>query len=110
MIELLMKHAKVLRAAGVSKEFVTQFRAEATELSLKARDTRVARQRLTRATAGIAAELKKARRTRGILDGLVLLHMGGDKLAMHMWNHDRRIGARIGRPRKRRSVSRDLTT
>ena len=105
MLDVLTPHTKLLRAAGVSREFLQRFRAEAKQLALQAKTTRDARQRLTRATAAIEAELRKGRRTAGILEGLVMLHAGHDETFMKMWKHERRVGKRIGRPKKRRSAA-----
>jgi len=106
MADALAPHAKLLASAGCSKEFMREFRQEARDLALVTKNADSARQRRTKATAAIVAEFKKAMKTVTVIEGLVMLHLGGQKGNVKFWKNRRRVSSRIGRPRKRKTSAR----
>ena len=105
MADALMPHVKVLRAAGVSKDFLLQMRQEAHALALSLKQNAEKRKRRTEATATIASEIRKARSIVATLDGLVMLNATAE--AQKEWRGARRPSKKVGRPRKvRRRKSR----
>lgn len=103
MATFLQQHAKLLVSAGYPKDFLADFKAEAKELALVARTADDARKRRGSATREMKAELKKGMVIVTVLEGLVMLHIGSDKNTMQYWRGRRRVKARMGRPRTRRS-------
>jgi hypothetical protein len=102
MADALTPHAKLLASAGCSKSYLRDFRKEARDLALVVKNAESARERRTKATNAIAAEIKKAMKTVTVIEGLVMFHLGGDKNSnIALWKNRRRVSKRIGRPRNR---------
>lgn len=97
MADALMPHARLLRAAGVSKDFLLQMRQEARSLALTLKENAELRRRRAEATAAIAAEIRKGQSILAVLDGLVLLHAPQN---IDQWRLLRGTQKKIGRPRK----------
>ena len=100
MADALMPHAKLLRSAGVSKDFLVQMRQEARSLALTTKENATRRKRRTEATATIASEIRKGLAVVATLEGLVLLHASPDQV--DQWRSTRRRMKKVGRPRKPR--------
>ena len=107
MADALMPHARLLRAAGVSKDFLIQMRQEAHALALTTRENAAKRKRRTEATAAIAAEIKKGLAIVATLEGLVLLHATPENV--DLLRNTRRRMKKVGRPRKPRRRKPSLT-
>jgi hypothetical protein len=95
-------HAKLLKSAGYSKSFLTELKQEATVLALASRKSDQGRRQMSVATANMAAEFKKAMLAVGVIEGLVMLHVGNNRHAMALWRNRRRVSARMGRPKLKR--------
>lgn len=106
MATALERHAGLLASAGYPKTFLAEFKAESRELALVARKSEDARKRRTSLTREIAAEFKKAMKTVTVIEGLVMLHLGTNKIAVEYWRGRRRVPSRMGRPKKRAQRSR----
>lgn len=102
-----MPHARLLRAAGVSKEFLLQMRQEAHALALTTKENAAKRKHRTEATAAIAAEIKKGLAIVATLEGLVLLHASPEEV--NHWRSTRQRRKKLGRPRKPRRRRPSLT-
>lgn len=96
MADALMPHARLLRSAGLSKDFLREMRHEARGLALTIKQSAEGRRRLREATATIASELKKGLGILSVMEGLVMLHAPRDK---EEWQFARRIPKKVGRPR-----------
>ena len=105
MADFLIPHARLLRAAGVSKDFLVQMRQEARSLALTIKDNAAHRQHRTQATATIASEIKKAQAIVAVLEGLVMLHAPGN---IDEWRMMRSLKKKVGRPRKVRPRAKRL--
>jgi hypothetical protein len=101
MADAVTPHAKLLLSAGYSKDYLKQFRHEARQLGLVVKSAESARLRRNKATAAIAAEFEKAKKTVTVIEGLVMLHHGSDSVWAKHWKDRRRVSKRIGRPRSR---------
>ena len=99
--DALAPHARLLSAAGLSKDYLRAFRQEARDLGLAAKNAESARARRSKATHALAAEFRKAMKTLTVIEGLVMLHHGSGKNAVQHWKTRRRVSKRIGRPRSR---------
>lgn len=102
LADFLQPHAKLLRSAGCSKEFLSELRHEARSLALSAKTAAQGRRERAAATAGIAAEFRKVQKTLTILEGLVMLHFATQPALIAEWRGDRRVSKRLGRPPKRK--------
>lgn len=69
MADAVAPHAKLLLSAGYSKDYLKQFRHEARQLALVVKSTESARIRRSKATATIAAEFEKAKKTVTVIEG-----------------------------------------
>ena len=105
MVEVLSKHAKLVKSAGFPKQFLAEFRQEAQDLRFVARNSDKARQRRTVATAAMTVEFKKAMQALQVIEGLVMLHTNSHSSAFKLWRSRRRVSARIGRPKRRRALT-----
>jgi hypothetical protein len=104
MADTIAPHAKLLRSAGYPKNFLTDFRRQARERALAAKNSQKARERRSTATTAIASEFRKAMQTVTIIEGLVMLHHAKRGDALEVWKHQRRVRARMGRPKRRVSA------
>jgi len=107
MTDALMPHAKLLRSAGISKDYLRQMRQEARGLALLASSRRSSRANRSRATRGIAAEISKALHTLGVIGGMVAIH-APDELGT--WKKATGVQAPVGRPRQPRRRRRPDTS
>lgn len=98
MADALMPHSRLLSSAGVSKDFLRQMRHEARGLALTTRENAASRDRRRKATASLAAEVKKGLAILAVLEGIVMLHAAPNDV--REWRDTRRIPKKIGRPRK----------
>jgi hypothetical protein len=96
MADALMPHARLLRSAGVSKDFLREMRHEARGLALTTKQSAEGRRRRREATATIASELKKGLGILSVMEGLIMLHAPRE---MEQWRLARRIAKKVGRPR-----------
>ena len=102
MAKALTPHAKLLTSAGYPKDFIAAFKKEAQQLAAVTTGADKARQRRSRATAGIRPELKKAMGTVSVIEGILMARVPpGDRASMELWRGTRRVQARVGRPRER---------
>jgi hypothetical protein len=98
----LTPHTKLLTSAGYAKDFIAQLTTEARELAALANAQDKARQRHSRATAAIRAEIKKAMGTVSVIEGIVMTRIHPrDRQMMELWRGARRVPARQGRPPQR---------
>lgn len=97
MIAWLQKHRRLLSSAGVGPEFMAEFRAEATRLAEATRQRKATVAERSRASQGIAREIKKGFAALSIMEGLVALHLPGE---MKGWLIVSRPSKKVGRPRK----------
>jgi hypothetical protein len=104
LAKMLKPHQKLLRSAGYPPTFLAELQHEARELALAAKRTAAARQAQAKATAAIAREFAKGMQTVSVIEGLVMLHLAKDEAALDMWRWHRRVGARVGRPPRRRGA------
>lgn len=102
MADALDRHKKLLLAAGCDANILKDIRHEARELALAAKINVQSRERLSTATAGVAAEIKKGMKTLQVIEGLVMLHFSKQPRMIELWRNRRRVTARIGRPKKSR--------
>lgn len=102
MAKVLKPHRKLLTSAGYPPTFLADLQHEARELALAAKRTAAARESQAKATAGIAREFAKAMKTVTVIEGLVMLYHAKDRRALEMWRWHRRVGARVGRPPRRK--------
>jgi hypothetical protein len=100
--KFLKPHRKLLVSAGYPATFLADLQHEARELALGAKQTAAARAARAKATSDIARELRKGMQTVTVIEGLVLLHHGRDKATVRFWKNRRRVGARVGRPPRRK--------
>jgi hypothetical protein len=100
MADALIPHARLLRSAGVSKDFLRQMRHEARGLALSAKAAADTRRQRREATATLASELKKGLAIVAVMEGIVQLH--GSRDLLDQWRTYRRIPKKIGRPRNPR--------
>ncbi len=100
--EALEPHPVLLANAGLKPDLLKNMRHQAHELALVERRTGSARNRLSTATADLAAELKRAAEIVITIEGLMMAHCGSDKQQMKYWNRWRRVPKRKGRPPKRK--------
>jgi hypothetical protein len=107
--DALAPHAKLLAAAGCSREYMREFRNEARDLALVSRRSEAARRRQRETTQRLAEEFRKAMKTVMVVEGLIMLHCGRDEVALVGWKHARRVTARLGRPKKRATPRREDT-
>jgi hypothetical protein len=103
LFEALKPHQKLLASAGYSKGFLLQMRKEADVIALAVKRSDKARQKRARATASITAEFKKAMGAVTVMEGILAARLSRDPVFRAQWRAARRVTARIGRPRKRRT-------
>lgn len=92
-----MHPARLLRAAGVSKDFLVQMRQEARSLALTLKENAEKRKRTTEATATIAAQIRKGFGIVAVMEGIVMLHASHHVIE---WRSMRSLKKKVGRPRK----------
>jgi hypothetical protein len=102
MAKVLKPHRKLLTSAGYPPTFLADLQHEARALALVAKRTAAARQSQAKATADIAREFTKAMKTVTVIEGLVMLYHAKNRHALDMWRWHRRVGARLGRPPRRK--------
>ena len=100
MADALMPHAKLLSAAGVSKDFLRQMRHEARGLALTIKENAAIRRARADATRTLAAELRKAQHIVSVIDGIV--HLNGTRDFIDDYMVIRQPFKKVGRPRKPR--------
>jgi hypothetical protein len=103
MAKLIEPHAALLESAGYPDGFLAQFTKEARALADAAKTTELGRAERSQVTRDIAAELKSAMETVTVIEGLVMLHHGNSAQARKFWKERRKVGARIGRPPKKKN-------
>lgn len=104
LARMLKPHQKLFKSAGYSPTFLADLQHEARELALAAKRTAAARDAQAKATAAIAREFAKGMKTVTVIEGIVMLHLAEDEAAMKMWRWYRRVGARVGRPPRRKEL------
>ena len=97
MISWLQKHRRLLSAAGVGPEFMAAFRTEATRLAEATKQRRASVAERSRASRGIAKEIKHGFAALSVMEGLVSLHAPHE---MKGWLIVSRPSKKVGRPRK----------
>jgi len=102
MADALKPHTKLLISAGYSRNYLREFRKEASDLALATKSTASARSVRSKATAALAAEFRNGMRTVTVIEGLIMRQTGANKTALALWKNRRRVSARIGRPRRKR--------
>lgn len=103
MAKFLEPHGALLAAAGLPATTAAELRSDAEQLATTLRGADEARERRGRVTREIAAEMKAAMATLGVIDGLMLVHLTGSPTLQRHWKNRRKVGKRMGRPpRKRR--------
>jgi len=106
MADALAPHNRLLISAGYPRDFLKTLRLEARDLALVTTRVESAREKRSKATAAIAAEFKKAKKTVTVIEGLVMLHIGSNRNSVKYWRQQRRVSARLGRPLQRKSRAR----
>lgn len=96
MADALSPHAKLLRSAGITTDFLRQMRQEARGLALVITARRSSAANRSRATRGIADELSRSLRTLGVIQGILTIHAPG---LLEGWKTISGVHAPIGRPR-----------
>jgi hypothetical protein len=108
MADALTPHAKLLAAAGYSKEYLRDLRKEARALALTARTTEHARKRRSEVTATITDEFKKGMKTLMVIEGIVFREFAASPAIQRFWRNRRKVSARMGRPRDKTRARRGL--
>lgn len=108
MADVLTPHAKLLAAAGYSREYLRDLRKEARALALTARTTEHARKRRSEVTAAIAGEFTKGMKTLMVIEGIVLREFAHSPDILRFWRNRRKVSARMGRPRDKTRARRGL--
>jgi hypothetical protein len=103
MAKLLKPHRKLMASAGYSATYLSELQHEARELALAAKKTAAARQTRAKATNDIALEIRKGMKALTSIEGMVMRQIGGNRNAVAFWKQRRRVGARIGRPPRRKN-------
>ena len=104
--KLLEPHRELVASAGCDADFLDSFTREARALADAAKTTEMGRAERSQVTRAIASELKSAMETVSVIEGLVMLHHGTNKAAVKFWKGRRKVGARMGRPPKRKDEPR----
>lgn len=99
----LKGHRKLLAAAGYSSTYLSELQHEARGLALAAKQTAAALEKRAKATRDMALEIQKGMNTVMSIEGMVLRQIGRDKNAVAFWKERRKVGARVGRPPRRRN-------
>lgn len=102
MVKLLKPHQKLLVSAGLPDTFLADMRREAEAVAQSAKRAEKVRRVRSAATAALARELKEAKKRVTVIEGILMFHQK-DELKHFMWKHDRRVGARMGRPKRRKA-------
>jgi hypothetical protein len=103
LFDALKRHHKLLASAGYPKEFLLEMRKEADIIALAVKRSDKARQKRAHATASLAAEFKKAMGYVSVMEGILATRFATDEVFLAQWHVARRVKARQGRPRKRRT-------
>ena len=102
MVKLLKPHRKLLVSAGLPGDFLADLRAEADAMAASARRAEKVRRVRSEATAALARELKEAKKHVTVIEGILMFHQKDD-VKLFLWKHDRRVGARMGRPPQKKT-------
>jgi hypothetical protein len=102
MVKFLKPHKKLLLSAGLPADFLGEMRREAEALAQAARRAEKVRRVRSGATAALARELKKAKELVTVIEGIIMFHQK-DEVALFRWRHDRRVGAKMGRPKQKKN-------
>lgn len=108
LAKALAPHNRLLVSAGYPKDILATLRAEAAALATAARAAEHSREQLSRTTAQLKREFRKASDTVSVIEGILMPRFLNDHLLEHTWRNARRIGGKVGRPRKRRSEMQTL--
>jgi hypothetical protein len=95
--DVLVKHARLLKSAGIDRAFIENYRERARELDTLVKRNAAARKKRADASAGIAKELKNGLLILGVIGGLIGLHA-----PQHVayWQICSGVKKKLGRPRK----------
>ena len=99
--KFLEGYKPLLVEAGCARTYLNEFKTQARELATAAKRSADARQRRSRATAAMAREFEEAMKTVTIIEGILMHHVGSNKTLMELWRNQRRVAARLGRPKGR---------
>jgi hypothetical protein len=102
MAKALKPHQKLLISAGLPNDFLAAMRREAELLVASTKRFENVRRVRSTATAALARELKEARKHVTVIEGILMFHQK-DETTAFMWKHQRRVGARIGRPKRKKA-------
>lgn len=97
----LTPHAKLLKDAGYSRQFLREFRAQAKAVADWEAGATQARNERSIATTEIAEAFKKGMQTVMVIEGLVMRGSGKTPEIMRLWKNRRRVSKRLGRPKRR---------
>lgn len=103
MAKMLKPHQKLLRSAGLPNDFLAELRRDADTLAESVKRSERVRRVRSEATAAIARELKEARKHVTIIEGILMFHLK-DTTKLSVFQSGRRIGARIGRPKRKKAL------
>ena len=103
MAKFLEPHAALLASAGLPATTAAELRTDAERLAASLRGADESREQRSRVTREIAAEMKAAMATLGVIDGLMLVHFTGSPVKQKHWKSRRKVGKRMGRPPQKRS-------
>jgi hypothetical protein len=101
----MAKAAEARKAAfrlALEPGFVGRLRAATRDLEQKEKETGRAAERLTRATLEVKRDIERARALKLAIEGLLIPKFDADSSLQAEWTSVTRIGARRGRPRKKR--------
>lgn len=104
MAKVLKPHQRLLKSAGLPDDFLAEMRREAEVLAASVKRSEKVRRVRSAATAAIARELKEAKKHVTVIEGILMFHQK-DETKLSMWKSDRRVGARIGRPKRKKRPS-----
>ena len=102
MAKFLEPHGALLESSGLPATTAADLRSDAEKLAENLRGADEARERRGRVTREIAAEMKSAMATLGVIDGLMLVHYVGSPAMQEHWKNRRKVGKRMGRPSQKR--------
>lgn len=104
ILKAVRPHAKAFRDAGFDKDFIAQAERTAKALAGRGNGTETALGRRSHLTHAIPAALRHGRDIVRAIDRVLAAEVT-DAAVLVAWHTSTRVGARIGRPRKRRTAS-----
>lgn len=103
MAKMLKPHQKLLKSAGLPNDFLAELRRDADTLAASVKRSEKVRRVRSAATAAIARELKEARKHVTVIEGILMFHLK-DTTKLSVFKSERRVHARIGRPKRRKTA------